>query len=83
MKKKSTFRNTATTSFEHIREPNVFSPDEPAPESDRTTDKTITPIISSRIAAEIIIVPALPFNRCISFNVATVTDTEVAVKITP
>ncbi len=55
----------------------------PVAESDNTTDNTITPIISSRIAADTIVVPILEFNLPNSFNVATVTDTDVAERITP
>ena len=47
------------------------------------TDKIITPMISSKIAAETITVPILEFNLPNSFKVATVTETEVAVKMTP
>ena len=47
------------------------------------TDRTITPIISSNIAAETIVVPILEFSLPNSLRVATVTDTDVADKITP
>ena len=46
-------------------------------------DKIITPKISSKIALETIVVPALPLNTPSSFRVATVIETLVAVKIVP
>ena len=46
-------------------------------------DNMITPIISSRIAADTIAVPILVFSFPSSFNAAIVTDTDVAVRITP
>jgi hypothetical protein len=55
----------------------------PVEESDNTTDKTITPIISSSIAADTIVVPIFELSFPNSFRVATVTDTVVADNITP
>ena len=49
----------------------------------KTIDKTTTPIISSNIAAETMHVPIGVFNLPSSFNVATVTETDVAVNIHP
>ena len=49
----------------------------------RTTDNMITPIMSSMIAADTIVVPILEFSFPNSFKAATVTETEVAVRITP
>ena len=53
------------------------------PDNPITKDKTITPIISSRIAALTIAVPTLVSNFPSSFKVAIVTETDVAVNIVP
>ena len=54
-----------------------------APFNEIIIDNIITPIISSKIAAETIAVPIFVFSLPNSFNAAIVTETDVAVNITP
>ena len=50
---------------------------------DKTKESKITPIISSKIAADTIEVPTLESSFPNSFNVATVIETDVAERMIP